>query len=79
MLLNNIFEIGDLVYLKSDKEQNQRIVTAIQLNGNGLLYRVVCGTVETWHYGFEISFEKSLIEMQSRIEVAENLKPSIQL
>ena len=59
MLLDNKHNIGDIVYLKTDTDQSERIITAIQLNANGLIYMLVCGATETWHYDMEISLEKT--------------------
>lgn len=58
ILLDNKYNIGDIVYLKTDPDQVERMITAIQLNANGIIYRLVCGTTETWHYDIEINVEK---------------------
>lgn len=58
ILLDNKYNIGDIVYLKTDPDQIERMITAIQLNANGIIYRLVCGTTETWHYDIEINVEK---------------------
>lgn len=58
IILDSKFNVGDIVYLRTDTEQKERIVTGVQLNPNGLIYRLVCEVTETWHYDFEISPEK---------------------
>lgn len=61
MIIENKYNIGDIVYLRTDGDQCERLITAIQIVPNGLIYRLVKDTVETWHYDFEISFEKNFI------------------
>lgn len=59
MLVDNKYNIGDIVYLITDEDSFPRIVNGIQLSpNNGILYRLACGTNETWHYDFEMSTEK---------------------
>lgn len=56
------FEIGQVVYLKTDTDQTPRMVTQIAISGSGgLLYRLTCGTNESFHYEIEISAEKNLV------------------
>lgn len=62
MIIENKYNIGDMVYLKTDNEQSERMITAIQINPGNLLYRLNCGTTETWHYEFEINKEKDIIK-----------------
>lgn len=62
MVIKNEFEIGQIVYLKTDIEQLSRIITGINVNGNNnILYRLVAGINETYHYGIEISSEKDIV------------------
>ncbi len=49
--------IGDIVYLKTDGEQQKRIVTGINLRPELVAYALSCGDRESFHYGFEISVE----------------------
>lgn len=49
------YELGSVVYLKTDKEQERRIVTGILVRETGVTYAVTHMTSETWHYGFELS------------------------
>jgi SNF family Na+-dependent transporter len=50
------YNIGDIVYLKTDREQLERIVTAIKITAMGqLLYQLCQGTQVGDHYGIEIS------------------------
>lgn len=55
------YEVGDIVYLKTDSDQSKRIVTAILLKTNGHSYELSCGTVVSWHFDFEMSKSADLI------------------
>ena len=54
-ILNNAFDLQQVVYLKTDGEQHPRIVTAIIKRPGMILYELSSGTVSTCHYDFEIS------------------------
>ena len=56
------YEIGDLVFLRTDVEQKERLVTGIQIRQKTVLYGLACETEETWHYEFEISRSKDLLK-----------------
>jgi len=62
MLIDNKFNLGDTVYLKTDDDQKERLITAIQINLNGIIYRLVTNTTETWHYALEIITEKNVLK-----------------
>jgi hypothetical protein len=53
------YDFGDVVYLKTDEHQLQRIVTGYILRQRMIIYYLSCGTTETCHYDYEISKEKS--------------------
>jgi len=58
--LCSIYELGDVVYLKTDTEQSKRIVTSIQLSGGSMASSVVSyelsqGDSHSEHYDSEIS------------------------
>jgi len=61
MIINNKFELEEIVFLITDNDQYQRIITGIQYCKNGLLYRLACGTTDSWHYEFELERNKSFI------------------
>ena len=61
MLVDNKFEFGDIVYLKTDTEQRQRIVFAIKVYKTDILYELACGTTTSMHYDFEISKEVNVL------------------
>ena len=56
--MNFKYNLGDIVYLKTDTEQYARIVTGILIrNGNCILYYLSQSTMESTHYDYEISVE----------------------
>ena len=62
MTINNVFDIGVSVYLKTDPEQLERIVYGIEIRVTGLLYSLCCGTSTSNHYDFEISKDKDVVK-----------------
>lgn len=63
MIIENEFEIRDIVYIKTDRDQLPRQVLSIKVNPDGkLLYGVGCGTSDSWHWDFELSKEKNTVE-----------------
>lgn len=63
MNIKNEFEIGQIVYLKTDNDQLARMITGINIRGGygHLVYLLSLGTNETYHYGIEISNEKDIV------------------
>ena len=58
--------LGSIVYLKTDLEQNARMVTAISLRPNySVCYCLALGTDESWHYGIEIDSERDIVKATS--------------
>jgi hypothetical protein len=62
MLIDNKFKIGDEVYLKTDTDQNCRLVTGINIRATSISYDLSCGVVESPHYDFEITAEKDVLK-----------------
>jgi len=65
MLIDNKFKIGDRVYLETDQDQHERMVTGFYIRHDSITYGLSCGTMETWHYDFEISVEKNVLKTSS--------------
>lgn len=57
MIIDNKYEFGQTVYLKTDPDQLPRIVTRFQVTPMGVFYGLCSGTNDTWHYEMEISDE----------------------
>lgn len=64
MVIENMFDIGQEIYLKTDPNQDKRLVCQIAVLPMGLLYKVCMGTISSDHYEFEMSTEKQLIISQ---------------
>lgn len=62
MVIDNVFDHGDVVFLKTDIEQNPGIIISIKIfKGGEYLYEVIRGTVTSQHYDFELSKEKNIL------------------
>jgi hypothetical protein len=61
MVIDNKYNFGDIVYLKTDKDQREGIVTCLKVTPHGVLYRLNFGTVEYDAYDVEISTEKNVM------------------
>lgn len=55
MTIETRFDIGQLVYLVTDEDQDAHMVTKISLGGRQLMYELTLGTTSSMHYEFEIS------------------------
>jgi len=60
MIIDTKYDIGDTVFLKTDYDQKERLVTRIQMTQGNVMYEVSCGTENSWHYDFELATEKDL-------------------
>lgn len=62
MIINNKYEIGQVVYLKTCVNQWPRIVLSMLVYKDGeIMYKVGCGTEVSEHYEFEIASEVNVI------------------
>ena len=61
MTINNKFEIEQIVYLITDIDQTQRMVTGIKISKDCLIYCLSCGVSESWHYEYEIATDKNFL------------------
>jgi len=62
IVVDNKFEHGDVVYLKTDEEQRPHIVSKIEIfKGGELLYGLINKKEVSSHYEFEISTEKNIL------------------
>lgn len=65
MIIENEYNIGDSVYLKTDNDQNERIVSGVLIRKTHILYYLVCGTNESAHYDFELTVNKDVLKTTS--------------
>jgi hypothetical protein len=59
MIIDFKYKIEDIVFLITDTDQKIRIVTAIQITKNNVIYRLASEITESWHYDFEIATVKN--------------------
>lgn len=57
---DNTYDIGQTVYLKTDTEQLQRIITAITIRQTGIIYELSQGEKVSSHYDFEITEDENV-------------------
>ena len=57
--VNAKFAITDTVYLFTDQYQNARIITAIVITPDCLIYECICGTETSKHYDFELTNQRN--------------------
>ena len=52
------FNLGDLVFLKTDTDQKERMIVGIWVKPSGIMYTLNCGVEESYHYPMEITNER---------------------
>lgn len=63
MKIETEHDIGESVYLKTDTDQRERIITQIRINPNQLLqYNLIYDSYESIHYEFEFTKEKDILK-----------------
>ena len=62
MKINTRYDIGDIVYLKTDTNQKERMVTAIIITVGSHAYSLSCGDDSSEHYDIEISDTKDVMK-----------------
>lgn len=59
MNLQTKYDIGELVFLRTDSDQLERMVTCIKICATGCIYTLAHGTTETYHYEMELCRERN--------------------
>lgn len=59
MMIDEKFQLGQVVYVKTDIEQSPGMVTAINIRPGHVTYLVTTGDSSVCFYDFELSAEKS--------------------
>jgi len=59
------FKLGQIVYLVTDKDQAERIITSFQVDSRGVLYQLSHGASASWHFDIEITHEKDVLKSVS--------------
>jgi hypothetical protein len=63
MKINNEFDLFQFVYLKTDPDQEQYIITSIRIEpGNVVMYLLKYCTESNWHFAEEISAEQDTVK-----------------
>lgn len=63
MIIDNKYNLGDVVYLATDPDQYARIVTSILIEGNrSILYELSLSQNVSRHYDFEITTDKNVLK-----------------
>ena len=61
------FQIGQIVYLKTDNQQKDRMIIGIHLKPNAnVVYVLACGSDESYHYGIEIDDVRDVVKATNR-------------
>jgi len=61
MVINNKFNIWQIVYLKTDCDQYPRIVVSLELfDGGAIMYKLGCADEISRHYEFELSKKEDM-------------------
>ena len=61
MVIDNEFDIKQVVYLKTDIEQKPRIVTGLLVSETSIVYELSCGEDSCNSFHFEISDVKDIL------------------
>lgn len=59
MTISNKFNLKDIVFLITDPNQEQRMVTGIKVTPNGILYYLSLGSNESVHFECEMEYERN--------------------
>ena len=63
MTIDTKYDFGQLVYLLTDRDQKERIVTSMEVHPRGnILYQITCCEHFSWHYDYEIVSTKDLVK-----------------
>lgn len=62
MTLDTTHDFGDIVFVKTDRDQRPRQVTAIVVREYGYhKYELSCGTDASWHTAAELTTERDIL------------------
>ena len=62
MRYNIEYNFGDIVYLITDCDQEERMVTGVNLRPGSVTYGLSFSSGESFHYAIEISKEKNILK-----------------
>jgi hypothetical protein len=61
MTIVSKYNFGDILYLKMDDQQRPRLLTAVNIRPQGVLYELSGGPGASWHNDFEITIEANIL------------------
>jgi hypothetical protein len=61
IIIENQYELEQMVYLKTDPDQLRRLVTGVMQTPDGILYQLTFVSTVSLHYEFEISDGKDTL------------------
>jgi len=61
MKIETKYSIGQVVFLATDTDQKERLITGITIRPNSVIYILACGIDESTHYDIEFALEKNYI------------------
>lgn len=61
IILESEYDLGQIVYLKTDPDQKKRMVKQICFSHKGIEFNLIHGTETTWHADFELSVESDIL------------------
>lgn len=62
MIIKTKYDIGDIVYLKTDISQKERMITMVGVTPGSQVYTLSCGDDSSDHYEIEITDTKDVIK-----------------
>lgn len=65
MRVDTKYELGEIVYLKTDPDQQGRMITQISLRPGHIFYELSCGSNSSWHFEVEFTTERDIIKATS--------------
>ena len=65
MIIDNKFELKEIVYLKTDSQQKERIITGFIVRSTSIIYELSCADESCSSYDFEISKERDVVKATS--------------
>lgn len=57
-----LWNIGESAYLRTDPDQQERLVVGIMITEGGLQYVLALNGDETCHYAFEMTYDRDVIK-----------------
>ena len=57
------YKFGDVVYMRTDLEQSEYLVTGMILRPHGILYLISANGMESTQYDFEISSKRNTLKV----------------